>query len=255
MNQQERPRIESLRVIKRLDAERVDNADASSPHRNYLANCFLAKQIHALREAIRSEQTYPKRKKLLKRFRAIESAAKLLRDELRDQRLLALMGDRWFPSGEFMAGLDSVAERATSVIKRNLPKQGRAKLYPDGPNRGPSPQQRCALFVGMMWQRRRGRWPPLKNKRAHRLCEIFWKAAGGPPRSGWGRDGQANVTVWRTHLKAAQEFRPPHPAGTLVQVHFLGESLPRRLASARSRPRNFYDHPVSIANRVKKKTK
>jgi len=153
-----------------------------------------------------------------------------------------------------MAGLDWIVQSATSIIERNPPRQGRAVLYPDGSNRGPSPQQLCGLFIGMMWERLYGRWP-VKSKLAQRWCDAWWKAAGGPPRSGWGRDGAASVIVWRIHLTAAREFRPPHPAGSLVQRHFLNKTFPSPRTSSKLLPPNFYDHPVSIANRAKKNQK
>jgi hypothetical protein len=252
----QQPFKDHLRVIR--SAVHAEPDELPPVGANVTCDDFLARQIEALGEAIQSARTYPRRRNLLDAFEEIGTVAQLLREKLRDQRILAHLGgdDEWFPSRETFADLDIIAKQAIALVKQNPPKQGRGVLYPNGRNRGPSPERLCALFVGMMWERLKGRWPPVKNKKAHHWCEVWWKLAGGSPRPGWGQNGTASVDVWRDHLRKARELRPPHPVGLCIQNNFLdGAFLRQRPKSRMVLPRDFYDHPVSALNRAKKKQK
>jgi hypothetical protein len=239
-----------LRIIRRITKRarrgvKEQLAEASHTDRD-LSKEFLSKLIPALNFAIHRQADYPKRTELLGRLSAIDAAARLLKRALADPTILALLegGDGYIPDIEIASGLQLIIERASAIIKSNPRMQGRGHLYPAG-EKGPSAQTYCALMVGMMWERAFGRWPPNKNKYAHGICELLWKAAEGGPRTGWGREGHASVAVWRHHLGTAKDFRPPHPSGVLVERFLANPEKPSRTIPRLSRPIDFYDHPRS----------
>ncbi len=208
----------------------------------------LPKLIERFSFAIKREATYPSRPKLHRRLKAIEKAARMLMDELPDLQIHALLLDgdeRIENENETYHGLRDIAARAAQVRARKPPKQGRGKLYPEAAI-GPNLMDMCALMVGLMFERGCGRWPGKSNAEAHRLCEALWKAAGGRPRVGWGKPG--SVVVWRKHLKTAQKYRPPHPAGMHIQSALSSDvGRPTKRGSQLDSP--LYDHPSSHSRR------
>jgi len=229
----------------------------------------LPKLIEMLSFAIKRDATYPSRPELHERLEAIENAARLLMDELRDLRITALLLDgdeRIENENEMYHGLSDIAARAARVRALKPRKQGRGKFYPAAAI-GPSLMDTCALMVGLMFERGCGRWPGKSNAEAHRLCEALWKAAGGPRRLGsgdprspsptkerkaagsWGKAGFATVEVWRRHLAAAREYRPPHPAGMHIQ-RILSPNIGRPTKRGSQLASLLYDHPRSRPRRA-----
>ena len=258
----ERRRVEiglspnSLPIYKRSREAREAVAEQ---HRSESLRLNLQKQIEALRYAIRSERSYPSRLELYRRFKIIEDSARLLLKELLDLRIAAFLAERDDQgvlddvlSHEFMAGLELVAARTASTQTLKPRKPGRGKWYPQSGDLGPSPQELCALFVGMTWERERGRWPPKANRGAHAWCEAYWSAAGGPPRPARGQ----STEIWRVYLQSAKKYRPPHAVGSLVKGRFLDDALPRQTVRRRA-PSNFYHANVSAGghSRVTKNQK
>jgi hypothetical protein len=211
----------------------------------------LPKLIEMLSFAIKRDATYPLRPELHERLEAIENAARLLMDELRDLQITALLLDgdeRIENENEMYHGLSDIAARAARVRALKPRKQGRGKFYPAAAI-GPSLMDTCALMVGLMFERGCGRWPGKSNAEAHRLCEALWKAAGGPRRLGWGKAGFATVEVWRRHLAAAREYRPPHPAGMHIQ-RILSPDIGRPTKRGSQLASLLYDHPRSRPRRA-----
>lgn len=194
-----------------------------------------------LSNAIEGEATYPSRPELHRRLKAIEDAARLLKKELLDWKILGLLldGDQRIENeSEMYQGLAHIAARAARASARPR-KQGRGKLYPKAPT-WPSPMELCALIIDTIWHQHTGQWPPVNNGKVHQLCEALWrKAAGGGRPTAWG-DG---VSGWRNHLRAAKLYRAPHQAGRRIQ-HVLAPEIrtrPVRVASAFRK--SLYDHP------------
>lgn len=231
--------------------------------------------IPQLRYAIEREAAYPSRTELLRRLEAIEDAARLLMRELPNLQILYLLLDgdeRIENEHEMFHGLRDMAARAERVRALNPRKQGSGKLYPE-PATGPNLMEHCALIYAVVHHQAFGRWPK-NDANARRACEALWKAAGGPRRSGgaklrplsplinkpcspspvtktkkseaalnWGKLGSATVAVWKRHLTAAQKYRPPHPAGELIQ-HILAPAIrsrPSRVTGSVSKL--LYEHP------------
>jgi hypothetical protein len=138
-------------------------------------------------------------------------------DELSDLQICALLLDgdeRIDNENEMYHGLRDVAVHAAQARASKPRKQGRGKLNPKAAI-GPNPMELCALMVSLIWHEECRKWLGKDNPRAHQNCEALWKAADGPPRSAWGKPG--SLIVWRNHLNATRRYRPPHPAGRLIQ--------------------------------------
>ena len=231
--------------------------------------------IPQLRYAIEREAAYPSRTELLQRLEAIEQAARLLMRELPDLQIHSLLLDRderIENENEMYHGLKDMAARAAGARERNPRRQGRGELYSE-PAAGPNLMEHCALIYAVVHHHEFGRWPK-NDAKARQACEALWKAAGGPRRSGrdklrspsplketprspsqlmktkeseaalnWGKFGSATVAVWKRYLTAAQKYRPPHPAGELIQ-HILAPAVRRRPARISSGvSKLLYDHP------------
>jgi hypothetical protein len=176
--------------------------------------------VDQLKSAIHREPEYPSRPELRNRLDAIEKAAQFLMKELADLKILAHLeddGERIANANEVYHGLRDIAARAERAHARISARQGRGSAYPSNSN-GPSPRKLCALWVGMGWEKIRGKWPGMDSPKAQRLCAALWKEAGGVPPA-WD-----TTAVWRDHLNAAKKYRPPAPAGAVVQR--LLEALP-----------------------------
>jgi hypothetical protein len=224
----------------------ADWEDMGRNNPNRAARVF-EKLIKTLSFVIKQDKIYPSRPKLHRRLEAIEKAARLLMDELSELRINALLRDgdeRIENENELYHRLRDLAARAARVRARNPRTQGRGKLYPKAAI-GPNPMELCALMVGLAYCEGLGRWPGKRNAKAHQNCEALWKAAGGPRRLGWGKSGSATVAVWHHHLKAAQNYRPPHPAGMHIQQHILSPDIGRPTKRGSQLASLIYDHPRS----------
>jgi hypothetical protein len=169
--------------------------------------------IKALAFDIQRESKYRSRPEWRTRLAAIEKAAQFLMKELTDLQTLAHLeddGERIANANEMYHGLRDVAARAERAHARIPATQGSGHAYPGS---GPSVREHCALYIGMAWEKQWGEWPPSANQNAQRLCAALWKEAGGVA-SAWD-----TTEVWRNHLREAKKYRPPAPAGALVQSH------------------------------------
>jgi hypothetical protein len=200
--------------------------------------------------AITREAVAPSAPELLARLKEVESAAQLLLRAIADPLLRALFVDRdeWLENENGGAALlfRDIAAKAAEAQERNLPNKGPGR--PKGVLPifiGPNALELCALMIGLNWRAIHDRWPGYKNPEAHRRCEGMWLAAGGAPHGGpAARDGA--LTAWRHHLKAAQQYEPPHPAGERL-AHIMAPPVPKR-AKPPAWPggfRQFYDDPRS----------
>lgn len=235
--------------------------------------------IQMLSNAIEGEAAYPRRPDLRKRFNGIEDAARLLMKELKKHQIRDLLIDGDIQTEneyEMLHGLRDIADRAAKVRARNPRRPGRNRLYPKALT-WPTPMELCALMVAIACHQVRGRWPGKNDAEVHKACEELWKAAGGSPRRGqgepreppapkqgrnskaeinWGRSGSATVVVWRNHLKAARNYRPPHQAGTQV-LRILVPDIRRKSARGTGElGKVLYVHSIShTKQRVGIKTK
>ena len=185
-------------------------------------------------------------------------------DVLADPQIIALLleaNKRISNANEMYHGLCNLAARAARARARTPPKQGRGEHYPEAAT-GPSPMELCALIVAVASYQGIGRWPGKNNPKVHQICEALWKCAGGPPRLGqgkplspqpskekkaggnWGKSGSETVVVWRRYLKTAQKYRPPHPAGKLIQ-HILAPDIRPATVHKAGQLSKYYDHPRS----------
>jgi hypothetical protein len=154
----------------------------------------LSWQVHA-------EARYPSRNALLKRLRALEAAAELVRASLRDidMTMILLNGDwQFLNQNEMHHGLGDVARRAKRIIDAIPKRQGRDKFFVR--SEGLTLHVNCALTVSIIWERAHGCWPPVNNDTAQQTCDMLWAAAGGPEFGGWG----GSDSGWRNHLRAAK---------------------------------------------------
>ena len=180
------------------------------------------KLIKTLRYAIKREENYPNRPTLYDRLEEIEKAARLLIDELEDLQITALLfdGDE-DPENtrKVYHGLCDIAARAARVPARRPRTKGRGRLYPEA-DIGPNPMELCALMVSIYWHEKRRQWPGNDTLEVHQACELLWRNADGPARPAWGKPD--SLVTWRNHLRAAQKYRPPHPAGQHIQRILAG---------------------------------
>lgn len=181
-----------------IDIARIVSGDDEPP--DWLVSTLetardsLAWQVHA-------EAQYPSRNALLKRLRALEAAAELVRANLRDIDMSTmLLNGEWqfLNQNEMFHGLGDVARRAKRMIDAIPKRQGRDKFFVR--RDGLTPQVNCALMVSIIWERANGCWPFVNDGNAHQTCDMLWTAAGGPEFGGWG----GSDSGWRNHFRAAK---------------------------------------------------
>ena len=221
--------------------------------------------IAMLRRAIECEAAYPTRPELHRRLGAIERAARLLMKELHDLHILPLLleGDEQIENAnETFHGLRDMARRAARARESQPRRQGRGRLYPKAAI-GPSPMELCALMIAAAYYQAQGQWPGQNNVEAHRLCEALWTAAGGAQRLGrgkprlpspsketgaagsWGKSGSETVVVWRQHLQAARNYRPPHDAGRIIQGIMAPRDQAKPKRATGRLAKLLYDHAIT----------
>jgi hypothetical protein len=169
---------------------------------------------HILATVISEEADYPSSVELLEQLEATQKAALYVLAAITNKKFRTLLiggNGRFENEREGFALLVDLAARAAQARERNprAPGPGRPKaIIPF--SSWPNALDFCALMVGMIQTKERGRWP--SNPKAYQLCEQFWTAAGGMPHGGLAAiDG--SLTAWRLHLRNAQRYRPPHPVG------------------------------------------
>jgi hypothetical protein len=179
---------------------------------------------------------------------AIENAAHLLKRELIDLRISALLSDGDAERESWCLGMardtQSLAQRIAQWRKRNPSKQGRGKLYPAVAS-GPNPLEHCALIVSLLWHENLKYWPGQRNELAWQLCERIWIVAGGDKHGGVAACDGA-LSAWRKHMVAAKKYRPPHPAGKFIDRMLKGPApKPPPRQRTKQELRQFYKHPRS----------
>ena len=188
--------------------------------------------------AIRREAEYPSRPELHQRLAAIEDAANLLTRELTDPTISILLRDGYEGiENEISLGVDlrGVALRAAKARLRSPRTPGRGRLSPDA-GTGPDALGYCALIVSMAWYLDTGKWPGQRDAAAHIVCEALWLTSGGEAHGRLGAH-PGTLTAWRKHLVAARRYRPPHPAGELVERMMTRPPLPPTADDIRHRYR------------------
>jgi hypothetical protein len=195
-------------------------------------NAALRRCAAELYSAIELELGYPDQSDIRQRIETIERGARAVRQALDGSNLILdpiLRGRRGdLPhEREGLAMLRELAKRISLFKKQKPPRRGRPKSFRIADDQ-PDARERCALIVGLHWQKEFGRWPGQRNENADHLCEQLWRYAGGAAHA-----EQRSEPFWRPYLKCAQQFQPPHAAGECVLRALSGQEPGHRLVKSR----------------------
>jgi hypothetical protein len=191
--------------------------------------------IGMLAAAIQSRAHDPSSLDVIEGFETTEKASLLLLSVIGNLRFRSLLIDNneWMEDERAGIGfLRDLATLAAQALDRNPRNKGRGRPKTIIPaTTWPSALDLCALMVGLRWRALHSQWPGRDNPAAQRWCEQMWKAAGGAPHGGVAACDGA-LTAWRSHLKSAKQYEPPHPVGSRIK------DILAAAAKQRSKPRS-----------------
>jgi hypothetical protein len=120
---------------------------------------------------VKKEREYPHRKELRNRLEKLDEAIETVRAEMRDIDIstMLLAGDDAFHNqNETYHGLGDLAERVKRTLGDLPARKGRDKYF--WRSEGATPQQNCALMVGILWKSVHSAAPPNTNAQAQEAC-------------------------------------------------------------------------------------
>jgi hypothetical protein len=189
--------------------------------------------VTTLRNELRAEKSYPGRRELRERLKAIAEAARRIQDLHADTNILQLIiGElqrqnrdnqvRITNEHEMMAGLRDLTALAEAAAERIPRVKGPQKHYAIEEERF-LPAVICALIVTVAWDEARGKWPGVTNQEAKKACDALWGAAGGDIE----RRGSVGRDIWRNHLQKARTYRDSEQA-RIIRRRFMDQIEKRK---------------------------